>query len=182
MTKSEAMAHWRELAPNQNPLPCMDAIPYKSVGSSYGACGVRVDGNAAFVDAVLSCLKQLLEGENVNTRLELSRQVVDGKGLGKSFQKAGEGAEVCYIRLHERGRQALSVEAPPPRKVVPPESTVISDREKVLTYLKNRGGAASIDTIVNATGIGAGPVGGILMIGIVSDEVTRLPGSMYSAK
>ena len=103
--KAEALAAWATLEEGQNPLAVMQAIPYKSKGSSYGACGVRIDGSPEFIDAVLSCLKALLDGENAITRLELSRQEVDGSHFGKAFEKAGPGAQVCYVRLHQRGHE-----------------------------------------------------------------------------
>ena len=111
MEKAEAMATWRALEPNQPILPKMIPIPYKATGSSYGACGIRIDGTPAFVDAVLSRLQDILDGENIVTRLELARSVVDGSKLGKSFDKAGAGAEVCYIRLHVRGHEGAMVQA-----------------------------------------------------------------------
>ena len=84
----------------------MRPLAYKSTGSTYGACGIRIDGNPAFVDAVLSRLQDMMQGENGETRLGLARNTVDGKGLGKDFQNKEQGAEVCYIRLHERGNEA----------------------------------------------------------------------------
>lgn len=104
-TKSSALAAWRALPENRPILPHMQAIPYKATGSRYGACGIRIDGNPAFIDAVLSRMKDLIDGENQVTRLELARHTVDGSGLDKSFTNADRGAEVVYIRLHERGRE-----------------------------------------------------------------------------
>lgn len=104
-TKHDAIVQWRALAPNQNPLPLMRPIPYKTAGSKYGSCGIRVDGSPAFVDAVLSNLKPLLQGENMNTRLELSRAKV--KTGFKELPNAQADAECCYIRLHVRGRVGM---------------------------------------------------------------------------
>ena len=109
MKKSETLAHWKALEANQNPLPHMTPIPYKAEGSTYGACGVRIDGNPAFVDAVLSCLKGLIDGENGLTRLTLARSVVDGSGLGKRLANKDADAEVCYIRLHQRGKEGAAM-------------------------------------------------------------------------
>jgi hypothetical protein len=103
MKKSETLKQWRTLEPS-NPLQFMVPVPYKARGSRYGACGVRIDGNPQFVEAVLSKLKELIDGENHLTRLELARHVVDGSGIGKELPNADSKAEVCYIRLHERGR------------------------------------------------------------------------------
>jgi len=109
--KAEQIEHWRGLPENQNPMPHMAAIPYKAEGSRYGACGIRIDGNPAFIDAVLSNLKAVLAGENGTTRLELARHTVDGSGIGKALNNADEGAEVVYIRLHERGGEAQMMNA-----------------------------------------------------------------------
>lgn len=109
--KEQSLKNWAALEPNQNPLKHMTPIPYKTTGSRYGACGVRIDGNPQFIDAVLSCLKPILDGENCVTRLELSRNVVDGSKLGKSFDNAERDGEVCYIRLHMRGAQGAAASA-----------------------------------------------------------------------
>jgi hypothetical protein len=111
MKKSETLELWRRLSPGLNPLPKMSAIPYKARGSRYGACGIRIDGNPEFIDAVLSNLKALLDGENHLTRLELSRNEVDGRGLDKSFDNADTAAQVCYVRLHQRGNQGTMASA-----------------------------------------------------------------------
>jgi len=111
MKKADAIARWQQLEPRQDPLPHMIPIPYKASGSTYGACGVRIDGTPEFIDAVLSNLKPLLDGENNVTRLGLVRNPVDGSKLGKSFDNAARQAEVCYIRLHVRGAQGAIVAA-----------------------------------------------------------------------
>ena len=107
-TKETALRHWQGLKRRINPLPLMGVIPYKSAGSKYGACGIRIDGTPEFIDAVLSCLTELQAGESVNTRLELSRSKVVNptvKGQTKRFENRTADAEVCYIRLHERGSE-----------------------------------------------------------------------------
>jgi len=105
MTKKETLQAWRELKAGQDPLQFMTPIPYKATGSTYGACGVRIDGSPEFVDAVLSNLQSLIDGENNVTRLGLSRGAVSGKGLDKSFDNQANNAECCYIRLHVRGSE-----------------------------------------------------------------------------
>ena len=112
MTKKQAMKHWNDLKANQNPLKPMTVIPYKAQGSRYGACGIRIDGNPEFIDAVLSNLKPLLDGESNTTRLELARNTVSPSeiaGKVKTYHNADRNAEVCYIRLHERGKEAQHV-------------------------------------------------------------------------
>ena len=114
MKKADALKRWKDL-PDSDPLGKMTPIPYKARGSRYGACGIRIDGNPAFIDAVLSKLKTLLDGENHYTRLELARNVVDGSGIGKALPNADtstDGApECCYVRLHVRGSDASTMSA-----------------------------------------------------------------------
>ena len=116
MKKSDALAHWRTLKTPQDPLAHMTPIPYKAQGSRYGACGIRIDGTPAFIDAVLSRLTPLLDGENHLARLELARhevQPTEINGERKTFANAETGAEVCYIRLHVRGREGAMASALP---------------------------------------------------------------------
>lgn len=104
MKKSETIEAWQKLAPNQDPLAQMIPIQ-KMEGSRYGQCGIRIDGTPAFIDAVLSNLKALLDGENNVTRLELARNKVKRQDGYKAGQNAFHHSEVCYIRLHLRGEQ-----------------------------------------------------------------------------
>jgi hypothetical protein len=107
MTKRETLDRWLQQQGTVNPLSVMGIIPDKATGSSYGACGIRIDGTPEFIDAVMGKLKDLIDGENHLTRLELSRNEVKPvtiNGTTKHFAKADTDAEVCYIRLHERGR------------------------------------------------------------------------------
>ena len=106
VTKAQVLQQWKQLKDNLPILPHMEVIPYKAKGSKYGACGIRIDGNSAFIEAVLSRIKDVIDGENAVTRLELSRIAVDGSKLGKSFDNATSESEVCYIRLHQRGGEA----------------------------------------------------------------------------
>ena len=109
MKKSETLAAWRAMPANQAILPHFRPVAYKATGSRYGACGIMIDGNPAFVDAVLSRLKDLIDGENHQTRLELARHIVDGSGIGKELPNADSKAEVCYIRLHVRGGEGVMI-------------------------------------------------------------------------
>lgn len=105
MHKREALEHWAGLESGQNPLGVMQAIPYKTSGRSYGTDGIRIDGSPEFVDAVLSNLKGLIDGENQVTRLALSRNPANTDF--KANPNAAPGAEVVYIRLHQRGREGV---------------------------------------------------------------------------
>jgi hypothetical protein len=111
MKKHETLNHWQSLPANQTMLDKMLAIPYKAKGSTYGTCGIRIDGTPEFIDAVLSNLKELLGGENNCYRLGLARNSVDGSKLGKEFENREDSAECCYIRLHERGRESQAFNA-----------------------------------------------------------------------
>ena len=115
MKKAQALARWKATQADLPILPHMDVIPYKAKGSTYGACGIRIDGNPEFIDAVMSRLKDLIDGENHFTRLNLARSEVKTKleigGNVKHFDNTSAEAEVCYIRLHERGSDAKQVSA-----------------------------------------------------------------------
>jgi hypothetical protein len=105
-TKAEALKQWAALEPGANPLAVMAPIPYKAAGSKYGTDSIRLGGSPAFIDAVLSCLKPILDGENHATRLTLSRAEVkptEINGETRSFPNAAPGAEIVYIALNMRG-------------------------------------------------------------------------------
>lgn len=111
MKKSEAMQNWKLMPQDQPILKHMIPIPYKASGSTYGSCGIRIDGTPEFVSSVLSHLKELINGENHLTRLALARNTVDGKGLNKSLPNQVQNAECCYIRLHMRGAEGAMASA-----------------------------------------------------------------------
>lgn len=110
MDKQEALRRWVGLEPNQPVMPHFTPIAADAKGSTFGACGIRISGNPAFVDAVLSRLKDLLEAESGSTRLVLSRQQVKpvsikkggGESVDKHWDNAADDAEVCYIQIRER--------------------------------------------------------------------------------
>jgi hypothetical protein len=64
MKKQDTLRQWKELPENLPIMPHFRALPYRATGSKYGACGIRIDGSPEFVDAVLSRLKDLIDGEN----------------------------------------------------------------------------------------------------------------------
>ena len=108
MTKAELLKHWQMLTPNQNPLKVMQPLPPKFKGKTFGLDGVRIDGSMEFIEAVLSCLKPLIDGENNVTRLQLAHN--DCSKAEGDFNK-GNGGNVCYIRLHERTLQGSATSA-----------------------------------------------------------------------
>lgn len=100
MKKEQFLAHWKSLTPNQPVKP--EPVPYKHEGSTFGEDGIRICGSPAFIDAVLSRLKDLLEYENGTTRLQVSYRRSEGKP-GKPLGREGWN---CYIQVHERGRES----------------------------------------------------------------------------
>jgi len=115
MNKQQTIEHWQGLEAGLPILKHMQPIPYKASGSTYGACGIRIDGNPAFIDAVMSRLKDLLAGEGIDTRLGLARNTVTPtlkiNGQTKHFGNTANEAEVCYIRLHTRGDEGAHMQA-----------------------------------------------------------------------
>ena len=112
MKKDEALDIWSNLEPNQDPFAVMTPIPYKSECSTYGADGIRLCGSREFIEACLSNLKPILQGENNNTRLQLTWNEVkptEINGEMKNFRNAKENAMVCYVQLRERGNKAAQV-------------------------------------------------------------------------
>jgi hypothetical protein len=106
MNKNAALLHWMGLPDGLPILEHFIPIKYKATGSNYGACGIRIDGPPAFIDAVLSRLKDVIDGENQVTRLGLTRSKVVPKefnGKQRDYPNAVLDAEVCYVRLHQRG-------------------------------------------------------------------------------
>ncbi len=110
MKKAEALKKWKQLEDDQNYMEHLVPIPYQQRGSKYGACGLRIEGNSEFVDAVLSQLKDLITAENDVTRLGLSRKTVTPREDKEQDNPYADGNhEVVYIRVHMRGGQAQQV-------------------------------------------------------------------------
>lgn len=101
--KALVLANWTALEPNQDPLPHMNAVLHGTKGSKFGLCGIRIDGDSQFIDAVLSNLKPLLAGETPYTRLDVTRMSVKPRDGYNAGQNAYSDAEVMYIRMSERG-------------------------------------------------------------------------------
>lgn len=113
MNKKEALRHWQLLEGDQPILPHFTPIAAGAKGSTLGACGIRISGNPAFIDAVLSRLKDLLAAEAQSTRLNLSRRPVrpiaitqDDSVVEKQRRNADMDAETCHIQVRERMTKA----------------------------------------------------------------------------
>lgn len=96
MEKKPFLKHWSNLLPNQNLNP--KPVRYSHEGSTYAEDGIRITGSKAFVDSVLSRLKDLLKYENEETRLQVVYKRSTDRESGKTISSYN-----CYIQVHGRG-------------------------------------------------------------------------------
>ena len=96
MEKEPFLKHWSKLKANQklDPKP----VRYTHEGSTYTEDGIRITGSKAFVDSVLSRLKDLLEFENDETRLQVVYKRTTDRESGKNLTSYN-----CYVQVHGRG-------------------------------------------------------------------------------
>ncbi len=96
MEKKPFLKHWASLRKNQklNPKP----VRYTHEGSTYAEDGIRITGSRAFVDSVLSRLKDLLKLESDGTRLQVVYQRSTDRDSGRPLSSYN-----CYVQVHERG-------------------------------------------------------------------------------
>lgn len=99
MKKAQFLEHWNQIKANQNIK--INSEPYKHQGSTYAEDGIRLTGSMEFIDSVLSRLKDLLERENGETRL----QVAYKESTDRHTQELIDSYN-CYVQVHERGGQA----------------------------------------------------------------------------
>jgi hypothetical protein len=102
MRKKEALEHWVNLKANQDILPT--PVVYKHKGSTYDEDGIRITGSKAFIDSVLSHLKQVLAYESNTTRLQIVFKETVDRETGVETGKYN-----CYVQVHERGSEAKMV-------------------------------------------------------------------------
>ena len=100
MKKAEFVSHWESIPDNQSIKP--SAVPYKHEGSTYDQDGIRITGSEIFIDGVLSRIKDLLQYEHGNTRLQVNHQETVDRYSGQKT-----GTFNCYVQVHERGRYRL---------------------------------------------------------------------------
>ncbi len=96
MEKEQFLKHWGSIRKNQKLQP--KPVPYSHEGSTYEQDGIRVTGSRAFVDSVLSRLKDLLVHENDETRLHVVYQQSSDRESGKQLRSWN-----CYLQVHQRG-------------------------------------------------------------------------------
>jgi len=104
MKKAEILSHWKTLSRQQKLAP--RPVSYRHQGSTYDQDGIRITGSRVFIDAVLSCLIDLLAFENGRTRLQVSYQQATDKEAGHLL-----GSWCCYIQVHERDGQLGATDA-----------------------------------------------------------------------
>jgi len=96
MEKKPFLKHWASLRKNQKLAP--KPVPYRHEGSTYAQDGIRITGSKAFVDSVLSRLKDMLAYENDETRLQVAYDRSTDRESGKKVSSYN-----CYLQVHARG-------------------------------------------------------------------------------
>jgi hypothetical protein len=96
MEKEPFLKHWSRLRANQNLAP--KPVRYTHQGSTYAEDGIRITGSKAFVDSVLSRLKDLLAFEGGETRLQVVYKKSTDRESGTMLTSYN-----CYIQVHQRG-------------------------------------------------------------------------------
>ncbi len=96
MEKKAFLKHWSGLRKNQKLSP--KPVRYTHAGSTYAEDGIRITGSRAFVDSVLSRLKDLLGYEGDGTRLQVAYKRSTDRDSGKTLTSYN-----CYVQVHERG-------------------------------------------------------------------------------
>ncbi len=96
MEKKAFLKHWSKLRANQKLTP--KSVRYTHAGSTYAEDGIRITGSKAFVDSVLSRLKDLLAYESDETRLQVAYQKSTDRESGKALTSYN-----CYVQVRQRG-------------------------------------------------------------------------------
>ena len=102
MKKAQILEHWQGVHSNQKIK--ISPVPYKHTGTTYHQDGIRLTGSMEFIDSVLSRLKDLLDYENFDTRLQLNYQESKDRETQKPL-----GSYNCYIQVHQRGNEARMI-------------------------------------------------------------------------
>ena len=109
MKKDKFVTYWKGLRKNQTLQ--LKPIPYTHKGTTFAEDGIRITGSRAFVDSVLSRLKDLLKYESEKTRLHVSYDRATDRDTGKKLRSYG-----CYIQVHARGMGKKKAKKKPLRK------------------------------------------------------------------
>jgi hypothetical protein len=96
MEKESFLKHWSKLRANQKLAP--KPVRYTHQGSTYTEDGIRITGSKAFVDSILSRLKDFLAFEGEETRLQVVYKKSTDRESGKTLTSYN-----CYVQVHARG-------------------------------------------------------------------------------
>lgn len=120
-TKDQILQYWRTLRPD-TPIP-MSPIRYDHEGTTYAQDGVRVTGSQEFIGAVIARLKEFINFETPQTKLQLVYRETDSP-TGAFDNKT---SFVFYVQAKARGggkdakpQTPELPELPKPKKVKPP--------------------------------------------------------------
>lgn len=122
-TKDQIVQYWRSLRPD-TPIQ-MTPIQYSHDGTTYAEDGVRITGSQQFIGSVLSRLKEFLNFESPQTKLQLVYRETESPS--QAF--ATKTSFVFYIQTKERGGGAGASagvpKLPKPKKIEPPKPPTI---------------------------------------------------------
>ena len=75
--KADVIQFWKNLRPN---LPLqMTAVSENHKGTRFSADGIRITGNPQFINSVLSRLKDIIQYEGENFRLDVEYREIEAK-------------------------------------------------------------------------------------------------------
>jgi hypothetical protein len=116
-TKDQIVQYWRNLRPD-TPIQ-MSPIRYDHQGTTYAQDGVRITGSPEFIGSVLARLKEFLNFETPQTKLQLVYRETDSPS--QAFEN--KTSFVFYVQTKARGSGQDKPDAPSlpkPKKVKPP--------------------------------------------------------------
>ena len=96
MEKKPFLKHWAKLRASRKLSP--KPVRYSHEGSTYAEDGIRITGSRAFVDSVLSRLKDLLAYESDESRLQVVYKRSTDRESGRTISSYN-----CYVQVHARG-------------------------------------------------------------------------------
>lgn len=98
-TKDQILKHWKSLK-QQAVVP--RPIPAHYKGSTYRHDSVRVTGTSAFINSILSRLKDFLSYESPSTTLDVSYEQITDKN-----ELPVPGRYVAYIRVRQKDSASI---------------------------------------------------------------------------
>lgn len=95
--KKEILSFWSTLAPSTPIVPARP-IPDNHQGSTYTYDGIRVTGSRQFVNSIISRIKDILNYEGENTKLE----VIYKQQIDKATEMPLPNSFVFYVQIQEK--------------------------------------------------------------------------------